>query len=227
MKAIILAAGKGTRMGELTKTTPKPLLTIRDLSLLEFKIKILPPQITEVIIVIGYLGELIKEKIGAECYGKKITYVEAEPLGTAFALFAAKEHLTERFMVLMGDDLYSHHDIVQCMEQQFCALVAKKDGQLSGGKMILTNDGFVADILEGKHEGGGLISTGLFILSPIIFNYPMQKMPGREEFGIPPTIMQAIHEMPLAAIYATAWKQVSSKEDLILTNEEYDLFTRA
>jgi NDP-sugar pyrophosphorylase family protein len=226
MKAIILCAGKGTRMRELTADLPKPLLSIRDKTLLEFKIQILPEEITEVILVIGYLGDKIKEKIGSECYGKKITYVEAEPLGTAYCLFAAKDLLTERFLLMYGDDLYSRKDVIESLKHRACAGVFKKEGEMSGGKMILDEQDYVLDIQEGKHADGGLISTGLFVFSPVIFNYPLQKMPGREEYGVPPTIVQALAEMPLKALHASAWKQISAPEDLYLTDEEYEQFAK-
>lgn len=223
MKAVILAAGKGTRMGELTKELPKPLLKVGGKTLLEYKIHALPDTVDEVILVIGYLGEKIREQIGDFCAGRKITYVEAEPLGTAYALWQTKHLLTERFIVMMGDDLYAKKDIEECLKYDQAGLISKLPGPMSGGKIILKDD-FIVDILEGKHAEGGLISTGLFVLSPVIFKYPMQKMPGREELGIPPTIMQAIHEMPIRAVYATHWKQMSAPEDLQISAEEMNKF---
>ncbi len=219
MKAVILAAGKGTRMGDLTKETPKPLLNVSGKTLLEYKIKALPSVVDEVVLVVGYLGEKIKKHIGDFCGGKKIVYVDAAPLGTAFALWQAKDLLTDRFIVMMGDDLYARADIEECLKYNQSALVSKLSGPMSGGKMIL-KDGFVEDILEGKHAEGGVISTGLFVLSPGIFKYPMKKIPGREEWGIPPTIVPSFEEMPIRVVYATHWKQMSAPEDLNISNED-------
>ena len=75
MQAIILAAGRGTRMGELTKETPKPMLKIKNKPILEYKLNALPEEITEVIFVIGYLGDAIKNYFGDFYNGRKIRYV--------------------------------------------------------------------------------------------------------------------------------------------------------
>src|SRR3989344_2665566 len=108
MQAVILAAGLGTRMGELTKRTPKPLLKIGDQNLLERNLENLPPEIKEVVLVIGYLGGQIRKHFGNKWRGRTIRYVEQkEPKGTAHALFICQELLEDRFLVLMGDDLYA------------------------------------------------------------------------------------------------------------------------
>jgi len=60
MQAIILAAGRGTRMGELTNDLPKPLLKISGRPILEYTLANLPREIDEVILVIGYHGHKIK-----------------------------------------------------------------------------------------------------------------------------------------------------------------------
>ncbi len=223
MKAVILVAGKGTRMGELTKELPKPLLKIGDKTLLEYKLEALPESIDEVILVIGYLGEKIREQIGDFYAGRKIAYVEAEPLGTAYALWQTAHLLKEHFVVMMGDDLYARSDIEECLKYDQSGLISELSGPMSGGKIILKDD-FIIDILEGKHPEGGLISTGLFVLSPEIFEYQMQKIPGREEWGIPPTIMQSTGKMPIRAVLAKNWKQISSPEDLRISDEELAKF---
>ena len=80
MQLVILAAGRGKRMKTLTENMPKPMLTVLGNDLLEHKISILPKEIDEVIIVIGYLGEKIKKHFGTNFKGKKISYVEQKEL---------------------------------------------------------------------------------------------------------------------------------------------------
>ena len=63
MQAVILAAGKGIRTYPLTLTRPKPLLTTANKTILEHNLEQLQGLIKEVIIVIGYKGDMIKEKI--------------------------------------------------------------------------------------------------------------------------------------------------------------------
>ena len=118
MKIVILAAGKGARMNELTKNTPKPLLSYKGKNLLEHKLDMLPSDITEIIFVIGYLGEKIQEYFGNSYNSIPITYVEQKEMkGTAHALWQCKEYLNEPFIVLMGDDLYDAKDIKKLIKK--------------------------------------------------------------------------------------------------------------
>ncbi|GAF87882.1 unnamed protein product, partial [marine sediment metagenome] len=78
MKALIIAAGEGSRLGNLTKDKPKPLVRLLGLSLVERVILTAKEVgIDEFIIVIGYLGQRVKEKLGnGNRYGVKIVYIE-------------------------------------------------------------------------------------------------------------------------------------------------------
>ena len=107
MQALILAAGRGTRMQDLTNEVPKPMLTVHGKTLLARKLEVLPPQIDEVIFIVGYQGDLIREAFGSEYNGRRISYVEQETLnGTMGAVTLAKPYITGKFIVMMGDDLY-------------------------------------------------------------------------------------------------------------------------
>ncbi len=63
MKAVILAAGRGKRMMPLTTDTPKPLLKVAGKTLLDHTIGLLPTEVTEIVVVVNYLGEQIVEYI--------------------------------------------------------------------------------------------------------------------------------------------------------------------
>ena len=92
MKAVVLAGGKGTRLRPLTFSIPKPLLPIAEKPILEIIIENLKKfGITEVIISVGYQGELIKAFCadGAR-FGLSVKYVEEEkPLGSRAFVFNA------------------------------------------------------------------------------------------------------------------------------------------
>lgn len=224
MKAVILAAGNGTRMGELTKDTPKPLLKIQDKTLLEYKMDILPAKCDEVILVIWYLGDKIREYFGDEYTGKKIIYVEAEPLGTGYALWAAKEHLDGTFIVMCGDDLYTKRDIEECLTYPFSSLVHRSDKKVSGGKIVLDEQQeYIENIVEGSHDKGAIIATGLYVLTPEIFSLPLVQIPNRNEYGLPQTIIQ-MKERGIRAVLASAWYQVTTPEDLFVSGEELNRY---
>src|SRR4051812_12350183 len=117
MKAIILAAGKGKRMGTLTHSTPKPLIKIGQKTILEHLLDSLPRRVDEIIIVIGYRGDQIQKFIGTAYEGRPIRYVIQKKLdGTARALLLTR-HLfkdpRERFFIIYGDELPTRREIRQ------------------------------------------------------------------------------------------------------------------
>jgi len=224
MKAVILAAGKGTRMGELTKNLPKPLLKIKSKTLLEYKMDVLPAECNEVIIIVGYLGEHIKDYFGHEYNGKKITCVYSEPLGTGYALWQAKDYLRGRFIVMCGDDLYAREDVQKCVSYPLSALAFKTLAAQSGGKIITNEDGYVKDIQEGNHPTGSVIATGMYVLDDTVFDMPLVEAGnGKEEFGLPQTILQ-VKDVKIMPVFATKWHQVSVPGDLKLDENELRRF---
>jgi UDP-N-acetylglucosamine diphosphorylase / glucose-1-phosphate thymidylyltransferase / UDP-N-acetylgalactosamine diphosphorylase / glucosamine-1-phosphate N-acetyltransferase / galactosamine-1-phosphate N-acetyltransferase len=72
MQAVILAAGRGTRMNELTTAVPKPMLDVGGKPLLEYKINALPPEVEEVILIIGYRGNVVRAHFGGSYNDKHI-----------------------------------------------------------------------------------------------------------------------------------------------------------
>lgn len=106
MKAVILAGGKGTRLGDLTKEIPKPMLPVCGRPLLEYHLTLLKRyNITEVWIMVNYLKDVIISHFGnGEAWGVQIHYYEeAEPLGTTGGIKAIEHVLQEDFLVLYGD----------------------------------------------------------------------------------------------------------------------------
>lgn len=109
MKAIIQAGGKGTRISSITgNKIPKPMLEISGYPILYHQIMNLKESgITDILLIVGYLGEIIKEyfKDGSHL-GVNISYYDEnpdKPLGTAGALYYLKEFITDDFIFLLGD----------------------------------------------------------------------------------------------------------------------------
>jgi MurNAc alpha-1-phosphate uridylyltransferase len=107
MRAMILAAGRGERMGVLTEKTPKPLLRVGDHSLIEFAIaRLKQAGIHEMIINVSYLGEQIKAQLGSgHQFGVSIQYSEEkERLETGGGILQALSWLgDDPFIVLSSD----------------------------------------------------------------------------------------------------------------------------
>ena len=81
MKAVILAAGRGKRMGRLTNTKPKPLLRVGGKTFLDHIFDALPPVVESVVVVVGYKGNLIRAYLGKHYKGKKVFYVKQKKVG--------------------------------------------------------------------------------------------------------------------------------------------------
>lgn len=104
MKVVIMAGGKGTRIASVANDLPKPMIRVLGKPILEWQIENLKVcGLTEIILVVGYLGHVIQKYFGdGKKFGVNITYyVEDHPLGTAGALFKMK--LTEDFLLMCGD----------------------------------------------------------------------------------------------------------------------------
>lgn len=220
MKAVILAAGRGTRMKELTNETPKPMLTVHGKTLIEHKLLALPEIVTEIILVIGYHGDAVRSFFGDSYKGKKITYVtQTELNGTGGAVMLCEPCLTERFIVMMGDDLYAVQDIERALrEEGWVMVVEETDSMGAGGKILENTDGQVTGIEEGDHRGTrGLMNTNLLVLDERIFKHPpVPKAPGSSEFGLPHHMLAAAaaEGIPVKAVRARGWIQVTAPEDL-------------
>lgn len=217
MKAVIFAAGKGTRMGDLSNTTPKPMLKVSDKTLIEHKIDRMPSEIDEVILVIGHLKEKVKEYFGDAYKGRKITYVEQpEALGTAHSLFMCKPLLEneERFLVMNGDDIYMAKDMAEAIRHDHSILISPTDSVAGKAKVFFDENDNIIEIREKMQtEEPGHINTGLYSLTPKIFDYPMVTLPNGE-FGLPQTMMTMRGDVPIKALKADSWIQITAPEDL-------------
>ena len=222
MQAVILAAGLGSRMGELTRDTPKPMLKIGDMSLLERNLQSLPEKITEVVVVIGHLGEKIRNYLGNKWQGRDVRYVEQKELkGTAQALFLCQHLLQDRFLVIMGDDLYNGEDLKEMISHPLAVLVWEKkndEGKNSQAGVVKVNEQFeLLDIIERQPTPkASLVNCGAYVLNPDFFKYPLVSAgEPANEFGLPQTMMQMVKKgAKFFVVKARWWHKVADPSDL-------------
>lgn len=218
MQAIILAAGEGTRMRPITYDVPKPMVKANGKTLVERNIEKLPKEVTELIIVVGYLKEKIMSCFGNEFGGRKITYVEQdEPLGTAHAVSLCKDYVNERFIVMMSDDAYSKEDFVECLKHERAILAKRISGKSTAGKITCDENGNMIDILEGIHEdadNGILANTNFFVLTPEYFDYKMVSIKDGKEYGLPQTVVNMSKDYPVKIVEASNWMKIDSMDDV-------------
>ena len=107
MQCVILTGGLGTRLGELTRSIPKAMISFEGKPFLEHQIECLVRNgVYDVVLCVGFLSEQIKEYFGTgEQFGVRITYsYETEGLvGTGGALKKAEPYLYDSFLVMYGD----------------------------------------------------------------------------------------------------------------------------
>lgn len=107
MQAVILVGGLGTRLGSLTSSVPKPMITVHGRPFLEYELALLAQNgITDVVLCVGYLGEQIAQHFGnGSALGINVQYSwDGEQLvGPVGAMKNAEHLLEDSFFVLYGD----------------------------------------------------------------------------------------------------------------------------
>jgi NDP-sugar pyrophosphorylase family protein len=221
MQAVILAAGRGTRMKDLTESLPKPMLQVHGRTLLEHKFDLLIGSVEEIILIVGYQASVIMDTYGELYKGMRIRYILQEELnGTMGALALAQAHLTDEFVVMMGDDIYCKADLTALSTcTDWGMVVFETPSMASGGRICVDATGVVTAIEEGDHTGEpGLMNTNMLKLDTRLFSFPLvPKAVGSDEYGLPQTVVTASKQggIPLACVLSKKWIQVTSPEDII------------
>ena len=211
MQAVILAAGQGTRLRPITYHVPKPMIRIVGKNLIEHNIDRLPEEIDEIILVVGYLSEQLINHFGNEFQGRKVRYVKQQNLlGTGHALHLCKNILQDRFLVMMGDDIYSREDMEKCLNHEQCMLTKEISGKFAGGRVSLDENGCLRDIIEGVHNRDkSLVNTALYVINKNFFDYDLVSIPGKDEYGLPQTLVRIAKDHPIKIEKADFWLQIS------------------
>ena len=170
MKAVVLAAGKGTRFGDLAKNIPKVLIKIGKKPFLDFVLRDLKKAgFKDIGIVVGYKKEMMKEYLK----DKKVTIIEqGEPLGTGHAISKVKDFVgNEPFLVIMGDNLYSPEDLKELSKEKNIVIAAKEVDDPSRYGVLVTKGKKLKKIVEKpKDPPTNLVNTGLYVFTKEIFD---------------------------------------------------------
>ena len=154
-----MAGGKGTRIASVKSDVPKPMIPICGKPILEWQIENLKAcGLTDITLVIGYLGHVIKDYFGDGAkFGVSISYfVEDSPLGTAGALFKMPE-LTEDFLLLCGDVIldvdFNRFIEFHKKNHAWASLMAHPNGHPYDSSLLVT------EILPPQVPGGNPVDT--------------------------------------------------------------------
>lgn len=177
---VILAAGKGTRMGCMGRILPKTLLPVGGEPLIRHHLRQMREAgITEVLVVVGHLGGLIREHLEAEPFtGVEVTFVEQEEqLGIAHALGRLEGRVRGPMLVYLGDIYYDLTGLGAMLEQaaaggSVLSVCREPDPALIRKNFSVESDavGLVRRVVEKPAElVNDLKGCGLYLFSPAIF----------------------------------------------------------
>lgn len=152
-RAVILAAGLGTRLRPLTDRCPKPLVQVHGVPILHNALRNLAAAgVTDTTIVVGYRKEAIERSCGRLFAGMQITYAESpvfDRTGSAYSLWLARDALLREDALLLEGDVFFEpmvlSRLVSCQHADAGA-VAPFDETMSGTAVTLSADGFVDQI---------------------------------------------------------------------------------
>ncbi|MFA6207948.1 MAG: NDP-sugar synthase [Candidatus Obscuribacterales bacterium] len=191
MKAMVLAAGVGSRLDPLTSCLPKPLVPVANFPVMEHLLNLLKAHgFTDVIANLHYLPECLIEYFGdGKKFGTNIQFrVEEKLSGDAGGVRYCRDFLADgTFIVLMGDlltDADLSHIVAEHKRKKAIATIGLKrvDDVSRFGVAVLDENGFIVGFQEkpSKEEAlSNLASTGIYILEPEVFNY----MPETGDYG--------------------------------------------
>jgi bifunctional UDP-N-acetylglucosamine pyrophosphorylase/glucosamine-1-phosphate N-acetyltransferase len=229
MKALILAAGEGTRLRPLTSNIPKPLLLVAGRPFLTHITDALKGAgITEITLLVGWKANRIKEHYGdgSEC-GLRITYLEQKQrMGTADAIAHAADIMDEPFVCVNGDVVISEGDVKEMRRMHersgktVMGAVNVEDPSKFG--VIEEKDGKLVKLIEKpRRPPSDLINAGMFVFTPEIFDviHRTGRSP-RGEFEITDSLnlLTSSSEVLIHRLM-TEWIDVGRPWDLLKANE--------
>jgi choline kinase len=152
MKAIILAAGRGKRLLPLTENIPKCLIELTGKTLLEHSLdRITNAGIQEIIIVVGFKEEMVRDRIGDSHNGAKVKYIVNEKYETTnniYSLWLARGEIDTDVLIVNGDDIFHHKIIRNLVDSEHPdAAVIDTDSILDEDSMkVIIDNGLIKDI---------------------------------------------------------------------------------
>ena len=199
MQAVVLAAGRGTRLRPLTEDKPKALVEVNEKPIIEDVFdNLLEIGTTELVVVVGYMQEKIIEQYGDSYEGVPITYAhQREQLGLAHAILQAEPHVDDDFVLMLGDNIFRANlgDVVnrQREDRADAAFLVEQVPYEEASRygVLDTNEyGEIVEVMEKPDDPpSNLVMTGIYTFTPAIFHACHLVQPSdRGEYELPDAI---------------------------------------
>ncbi|MEM4256796.1 MAG: sugar phosphate nucleotidyltransferase [Candidatus Diapherotrites archaeon] len=235
MQAVIMAGGKGVRLKPLTDKIPKCMVKVKNKPLLEniFDV-LLKAGVSEFVLVVGYLREVIEDYFGPDYMGAKISYVvQEEPKGTAHAVSLTETLIIGDFLVVNADVLTSSENISKLVKvsefEDFDALLlAKKVSNPWRYGVLKVENEFVVDIVEKPNVGeepGNLINAGIYRFPKRFFESVKEtRLSVRKEFELVDSIRIFISKGGKVGykVIEGTFCHITDFDDLVMANKISD-----
>jgi len=231
MKALILAGGRGRRLGKRTTSGNKCMLLMKKRPILEYNIERAAEidEIDEIIIVIGYGAEKIVNNFGISYQGKKISYViQWEQKGLVHAIECAKDLVGhDDFFLMLGDEILEESKHKEMMEEfknkkyfGLCGVAIQTDRNeiRRTYTVLMENDRILRLIEKPRNPMNDVQGTGHCVFRSKILDYidrtPIH--PERKEKELPDLIQSAVDDGQMFGIFKICKKyaNINSEEDL-------------
>ena len=180
MKAVVLAAGEGTRLRPLTEDKPKAMVEVDEKPILTHCFEqLVELGADELVVVVGYLKENIISHYGDEFDNVPITYAhQREANGLAHALLTVEEYVEDDFMLMLGDNVFRANlrDVVRRQQEDradaaFLVEEVPFEEASRYGVCDTNKYGEITDVIEKPDEPpSNLVMTGFYTFSPAIFH---------------------------------------------------------
>jgi UDP-N-acetylglucosamine diphosphorylase / glucose-1-phosphate thymidylyltransferase / UDP-N-acetylgalactosamine diphosphorylase / glucosamine-1-phosphate N-acetyltransferase / galactosamine-1-phosphate N-acetyltransferase len=230
-RAVVLAAGRGTRMGGITQEMPKPMLPVRGKPMLAHILERLGAAgVERFFLVVGYRAELIERHFQA--WPLPLEFQIQQPVnGTGSAARLAKQFVqAEPFLLTFGDILCEPVEYERCSEillerDGAAAVVAVKEVEDPWqGAAVYETGGRIREIIEKPPKGASTTpwnSAGIYAFRPVLFDYLDRITPSaRKEYELTSALDLLLKdglELRISPI-AGEWRDVGRPEDLAALN---------
>ena len=232
MKAVILAAGHGTRMRPYTFSKPKHLLPVANKPVMQYLIEALKAiDVRDIQIIVGHLQEAIREYFeDGSKFGVRISYIEQkEKLGLAHAVGHSKQFIgNSPFIVILGDVLFTSGlaDLLEKHKKsgaEASIVLTKVDNPTAFGVVEMKGEQIVRLVEKPKVPPSNLAIAGIyFFSSPRIFGIIDSLKPSaRGEYEITDAIQGLINAKHAVngLVLDKWWKDTGKPQDLLETNK--------